>query len=216
MMGRLARLGYLPSDKELSRMISSALGFVDAENVKIARKYPESDFTLYTYLRQFFPDKQQSASAAAISSRTVQRIVAGWKKGSVFDKAIYSLILTRNGNRAVAAQILESLRQYSETSPTKGMWWPSLDRQWFWSMDKVGTTAMVLDAFREADPGCREVDLIRQWLILQKEASNWGTSVTANEVISSILASSGRWIAPAQARRLPWAVRRWFPAKWSA
>lgn len=198
MMGRLARLGYLPSDKELGRMISSALGFVDAENVKIASKYPESDFTLYTYLRQFFPDKAQSASAAAISSRTVQRIVAGWKKGSVFDKAIYSLILTRNGNRAVAAQILESLRQYSETSPAKGMWWPSLDRQWFWSMDKVGTTAMVLDAFREADPGCREVDLIRQWLILQKEASNWGTSVTANEVISSILASSGRWIAPAQ------------------
>ena len=40
--------------------------------------------------------------------------------------------------------------------------------------------------------------MIRQWLILQKEAMDWGTSVTTTEVIASILSTSGRWVAPAQ------------------
>ena len=41
-----------------------------------------------------------------------------------------------------------------------------------WSMGKTGTTALILDAYAAIDPSCKEIDLIRQWLILQKEAKD--------------------------------------------
>lgn len=198
MMGRLAALGYLPDNSDLRAMMTRAVKWIDEETAKAYREYPKGDYTLYTYLRTLYPDVKQSTGAAAVSNAMVQRIVAEWKKGSIFDKGVYALILANRGNKGVAGQIIESLRQYAETSPTKGMWWPSLDNMTLWSMDKVGTTAVLLEAFHAVDPGCKDIDMIRQWLILQKEAKDWGTSVTTTEVIASILSTSGRWIAPAQ------------------
>lgn len=198
MMGRLAALGYLPDNSDLRAMMTRAVKWIDEETEKAYREYPKGDYTLYTYLRTLYPDVRQSTGAAAVSNAMVQRIVAGWKKGSIFDKGVYALILANRGNKGVAGQIIESLRQYAETSPTKGMWWPSLDNMTLWSMDKVGTTAVLLEAFHAVDPGCKDIDMIRQWLILQKEAKDWGTSVTTTEVVVSILSTSGRWIAPAQ------------------
>lgn len=198
MMGRLAALGYLPDNSDLRAMMTRAVKWIDEETAKAYREYPKGDYTLYTYLRTLYPDVKQSTAAAAVSNAMVQRIVAEWKKGSIFDKGVYALILANRGNKGVAGQIIESLRQYAETSPTKGMWWPSLDNMTLWSMDKVGTTAVLLEAFHAVDPGCKDIDMIRQWLILQKEAKDWGTSVTTTEVIASILSTSGRWVAPAQ------------------
>lgn len=198
MMGRLAALGYLPDNSDLRAMMTRSVKWIDEETAKAYREYPKGDYTLYTYLRTLYPDVKQSTAAAAVSNAMVQRIVAEWKKGSIFDKGVYALILANRGNKGVAGQIIESLRQYAETSPTKGMWWPSLDNMTLWSMDKVGTTAVLLEAFHAVDPGCKDIDMIRQWLILQKEAKDWGTSVTTTEVIASILATSGRWVAPAQ------------------
>lgn len=198
MMGRLAALGYLPDNSDLRAMMTRAVKWIDEETAKAYREYPKGDYTLYTYLRTLYPDVKQSTGAAAVSNAMVQRIVAEWKKGSIFDKGVYALILANRGNKGVAGQIIESLRQYAETSPTKGMWWPSLDNMTLWSMDKVGTTAVLLEAFHAVEPGCKDIDMIRQWLILQKEAKDWGTSVTTTEVIASILSTSGRWVAPAQ------------------
>lgn len=198
MMGRLAALGYLPDNSDLRAMMTRAVKWIDEETAKAYREYPKGDYTLYTYLRTLYPDVKQSTGAAAVSNAMVQRIVAEWKKGSIFDKGVYALILANRGNKGVAGQIIESLRQYAETSPTKGMWWPSLDDMTLWSMGKVGTTAVLLEAFHAVEPGCKDIDMIRQWLILQKEAKDWGTSVTTTEVIASILSTSGRWVAPAQ------------------
>lgn len=198
MMGRLAALGYLPDNSDLRAMMTRAVKWIDEETAKAYREYPKGDYTLYTYLRTLYPDVKQSTGAAAVSNAMVQRIVAEWKKGSIFDKGVYALILANRGNKGVAGQIIESLRQYAETSPAKGMWWPSLDDMTLWSMGKVGTTAVLLEAFHAVDPGCEDIDMIRQWLILQKEAKDWGTSVTTTEVIASILSTSGRWVAPAQ------------------
>lgn len=198
MMGRLKKLGYLPANNDLAAMVDRAVSWIDKEIVKEYTRYPDGDYSLYTYLRTLYPDIEQSVAARAVSDVMTQRIIKDWKKGSVYQKAVDTQILVSRNYRSVAGQIIESLRQYAETSPEKGMWWPSLDNMTVWSMGKIGTTAMVLDAFSAVDPESADIDRIRQWLILQKEAADWGSSVAATEVITSILSSSGRWIAPAQ------------------
>ncbi|MDE6430628.1 MAG: hypothetical protein K2K65_05625, partial [Duncaniella sp.] len=198
LLGRLHGLGFFPDSPELRRMTLDALGWLDSEAKETFRKYPEADFTLYVYLRDRFGGfKDAPAPDRTLVSTTVQRILADWKKASVGVKGIYARILADNSQPSVAKSLLASLREYSAYSPTEGMWWPSLDDMSFWSMGKIGTTALILDAFAAIEPGCVDIDRIRQWLILQKEAKDWGVSVTTSSAIASILSTSRRWIAPA-------------------
>lgn len=203
LFGQLRSLGYLPESADLTKMICSALGWLDSEAATTFRKYPKTDFTLYVYLRERFKDMKGAPNAnSAIITATTQRIIADWKSASVFDKGIYARILADNSNAAVAGTILESLRQYSEYTPEKGMWWPSLDNMTLWSMGKVGTTAMLLETFATVAPDCQDIDRIRQWLILQKEAKDWGTSVTTSSATAAILSTSSKWVEPARTAKI--------------
>ncbi len=74
------------------------------------------------------------------------------------------------------------------------MWWEQLsDRYSFWSMDKVGCTAIILDAYSMVSPKAPEVDRIRQWLVLNKTDNSWGNAIITSQVVSSVLLSGSDW-----------------------
>lgn len=197
MMGRLKQLGYLPNDRQLNSMITKAISYIDREASDTYARYPDSDFTQYTFIRGYFTDIRQTASATAVTRATVQRLVSKWRKMSLTDKATAAIILYRNNYKTVSRQVISSLDEYARTSPQKGMWWPSLDEYYGWAMSKTGATALILDAYATIVPESDRINGIRQWLILQKEAENWGTSVTTSNVIASILTSGSKWLNPA-------------------
>ena len=194
MLGDLNRLGWLPDDKKLTEMINAAVAYLDSKNAADFAKYPKADYTLYVYTRDKFPEIKQSTAASKVTSAVVQRMIAGWKDESVAMKAVAALILNAHGYRATGKQILQSLREYATSTPEKGMWWQQLDdRSCLWSLDRVGLTAVILNAFAAIEPQSADVDAIRQWLILQKSNTDWGTAPVTAQVITSILTSGRKW-----------------------
>lgn len=199
LLGGLGEMGHLPKDKRVQPMIKSALEWLDTEVVKDYRRYPDGDFSSWTYLHTFYPKASTTASARRVINATVQRLVSGWKDEDVPGKAKAAIILNANGYSSTASQVLKSLREYSVYSPDRGMHWPSLDNLGFFSAyTKVSATAFALDAFRTVEPGCADIDRIRQWLILQKEAQDWGNSTATTATVAAILNSSRRFIKPAR------------------
>lgn len=196
-LGRLNQLGFLPADKTLHSIISSALKYIQTENEKTYRKYPKSDFTDYVMLLDYWPDFKPSLTSTSIISSTVSRYVSTWKKKSLIDKTTAALLFYRHGYKPLASQVLASLRQFAETSPSKGMWWPILDDFAGGTMTQLRLTSQALQAFHLINPDGKEVDAIRQWLILQKEARNWGNSESASDVAVSILLTSPKWVSAA-------------------
>lgn len=195
-LGRLKQLGFLPDNAQLQSMIINAVKKIDAYAAEEYRKNPKADFTDYVITRDYYSDIKQSTAAARVTQATVQRLVSDWKERDIHGKAVAAIILDNNGYHATARQILTSLREYSHYTPQRGMWWPSLDESYS-PFHKLATTSLILDAFHFIEPGCKEIDQIRQWLILQKESENWGTSNVTSDVIASILLSGSDWIKPA-------------------
>lgn len=197
--GRLVELGYMPDCKELNAMMRKALKWDTAETLKDFRRYPDGDYTEYVRLHDMFATSGYGAADEAVSNATTQRILKEWKDASLARKAVYARVLYAHSYRTVAKSILASIRQYSETSPAKGMWFPSLDdNAWYGAMDKVGITSMILETFATIEPGCPEIELLRQWLIMQKGAQDWGSASTATDVVAAILMTSDRWMVPAK------------------
>lgn len=197
-MGNLRRLGYLPTDKRLQTMIDNAVSYIDRTAAEQYRKYPKGDYTHYVAVRDMFPDLKQSTAASRVTKATLQRIIAGWKEFNVTDKAIAALILNAHSYAATARNILSSLDEYSASSPSMGMWWPSLDELTYSRYSKIGAASIILDAYQAVTPSSKAIDKIRQWIVVQKEAQDWKIGVVTSQVISSLLTSGSKWTVPAR------------------
>ncbi len=193
-LGGLNRLGWLPDNQELNDMICEAVRYIDRNTAAEYARYPKSDFTMYCYMRLKYPAIKPSSAASAVTAAQVRRIISSWKEHSVATKAVDALILNANGYAATARQILESLTELATYTPERGMWWAQLDNRYFmWSMNKVGLTGIILDAYADVSPKAPEVDRIRQWLVLNKADNSWGNAIITTQVVSSLLLSGTEW-----------------------
>jgi hypothetical protein len=189
-LGDLNRLGWLPSDARLQKMIKEGVEYFDRQAVKDFQRDAKAEYWHYVYIRDKFPNIKTSTAASRVVEAELQRALAQWKGSSVAMKGVYALILNAHGYSTTSRLILESLREYATESPEKGMWWQQLDRNFnLWSFNRVGATAIILDAFHSVEQSCADVEKIRQWLILNKTNNDWGNNVITSEVIASILTS---------------------------
>lgn len=199
MMGDLKQLGYLPKSKDLDRMIVSSIKWADDQAVKEWKKYghPEN-FDEYVACRDMFGDIPKSTQAENLTAAVVQYMVKNWRRYDLGEKPMVAMILFRHGYKELARNVLESMRQFSEYKPQRGMWFPSFDdsKPW-WNMSKNIATALALDAFAEIEPERNDAERLAQWLVMQKEAQNWGTSVATTQVISALLNTSGMQLSTA-------------------
>lgn len=195
--GRLKQLNYLRDDNRLNDMIKNAILFIDRYYAQEFTKRPKADYTNYVLVRSYFPDIKQSTAASRVTAAQIQQIISGWKKMSTVQKATAAIILNANGYNATAREILNSLREYALSSPQKGMWWSEVENSSYPTENAIAGS-IILDAFNFVSPGCAEIAPIRQWLILQKEANNWGNSVGTTNAIASILLSGEKWTRPAE------------------
>lgn len=188
----LKQLGCYPS--QLDDMVVKALKFIDAEVVSDYNLHPDWDYSYYAYIRSRYKDIAMSLDAQKVYNAAVQHTLKNWKKSGTAGKAADALLLYRSNYKNVARQILDSLREYATSTPQLGMWWDSLDRSSWHSLTVVGQTAFILQAFNTIEPGCAEVDKIRQWLILNKVVQDWGTSVDASACVAAILQCGSSWL----------------------
>ena len=197
-LGRLNSLGYMPDNKKLRSMVTDALSWHQKEVEKDFRRYPKASFLDYVVIRDLWPDVKPSAAGQSIISNQVQRIVKDWKSYSIAMKATVAPVLFRHGYKKLASTVLGSMREYAKSSPEKGTWWPSVDDRYSGTMAQLGVAADALEAFSIIEPKSKEIDGIRQWLILQKEARNWGSGPVATRVAHAVLATSPAWVQKAQ------------------
>ncbi|MCM1163962.1 MAG: hypothetical protein NC339_06925 [Muribaculaceae bacterium] len=190
--GRLSCLGYLPQSVKLKEMLTKALQCDTRQTLEAYRKNPKGDFTSYLVLHDMFANNGVEEPNKVIADAAIGYILKNWKHSSLTTKAIYAGALYRHDYKSMARTILESIRQFEQRSADKGVWFPSIEN------DMIESASAMLEAFATIEPGCVEIDGIRQWLVAQKGAQDWGSSVAATDVIAVFLQSSARWIAPAR------------------
>lgn len=194
-LGKLNEAGYMPNDKQLNKIVGKALDWYQKQNEQYFRNNPHSSFYRFALLMNNWRNQKITLSSKQIINKEVQSIIKYWKKYDVGRKAECILLLKNNGYVTLANTILNSITEFSKYNPQKGMWWPSVTENSWSNLEEISVTSKVLNAYSKIRSSSSEIDKIRQWLILQKGAQNWGESSVATDVIYSIVSTSGSWLS---------------------
>lgn len=197
----LKGLGYLP--KEASALAVKGFRYYDFELVKSWKLSKNREFSIrtllnYLYLKSFFPEIDDAGEFSKLRAAAISAIAKEWDQFGIYDKATAVTLEWRLGNTRLAGEILESLRQYASVNEEKGMWYDNLKGGSLSGWNPLITTAQVLEAFAEAAPKDKSVDLLRQWLLMSKQTQNWGDMNGTAEVINVLLTTGNDWTQPSR------------------
>lgn len=182
------------TDRQLLDLTGKAIDYIDANAAELHKEHPETPQIGFAALRTLFPDIKMSTVTESILAVATQTVVKDWKSFSLDSKPEAAMLLWRRNYKSVARDILASMRQFMVTDPDKGTYFPSLQNQ---AAGYLTYTADALRAFALIEPGCPEIDGLRHWLVVQKQATDWGSSSGATEVVAAILSSSRDWLGDA-------------------
>lgn len=197
-LAMLRHMGYAPASPSLLKAEKDAISYTEKELIDSYRRdkrIAASNLLGWFYVRSFFKEIPATSGMEPIKKAAIADIRKSWKSFSIYHAATAATLLFREGYPMEAREILESLRQKASQSPERGMWFDNLTAG-FTGMNNLITTAQALEAFAEIQPGSPCIDPLRQWLLLERQAQDWGTDAQLAEVVWSILSSGTEWTRP--------------------
>lgn len=193
MMAQLRQLGWMPADKRLEQMTSQAVGYYDqcmqSALQRAERKEKVTDM-LYALMRPQFAEIAIPQAGKTVIANTVNYISANWKSmADPADKAIAAAVLYRNNYSSLSMQLMKSISEFGVWSKDQGLKFPSVNALYDYSI--------LLESYSLIEPGSKEVDGLRQQLIVRKQGNDWGNAVVTSQTVAAILGSGSRWTVPA-------------------
>lgn len=185
----LKTTGWMPADSTLIEMITNALDWIDDEIGETA-KYGGTDL-LYTLVRPRFTEQPISKNGQTVIKATLKEINKNWKKYTdPAYKAMAAEALYLNDNEKKAHELMSSISEFGVWTKDQGLRFPSVNALYNYGI--------LLEAYAMIEPESKEVDGLRQQLIVRKQGSDWGQAVVTTQVVASILSSGSCWTVPAQ------------------
>lgn len=205
LIGETQRLGFLGNNSKLNSMVSRALQYYDYKMLEAFKEQTKRNpknhkvFSDYAYVRSLFAGEKLGSDNAEMMQKVLKSLATEWKGAPLIDKAFIAMTLSRNGNKAEAARVAESIRQFAVTKASTGMYWDNIGGSGWFRPNKVGTTAVVLRALNETDPRTTEIDQVRKWLLLMKQSNDWGSSSLAADAVQALLSTGSKWTGKSSA-----------------
>ena len=191
--GYLKEAGYLDAfDPLLNDIVERATEYADSMMIKniLKAEKPETVYPRYSeyiFIRSMLVGNNMPKGQITVTKdNIIDRTKKHWGKFTIEDKAEAAILLANYGEKAEAAKIVESLRQYARKS-SAGYYW-DVD-----NCDKVKLASTALKAFYKVNPADPDIDNIRRWILLSKETLNWGTTPAACDAVNAVLATGSDW-----------------------
>lgn len=180
-LGAVNSLASLPG--ELSPIARSAFRFV--EQSAVAQEKNRWLHSQYALIASRFPQITPSEPGKRLLDKVCRSLSKEWRSMNLSDKAYTALILNALGNPDEARHIISSIEQYGKLTPGRGLEFPAVK-----DMRSYGN---IIQAVAKVTPGNPILDLMRQWVILQAQATDDLGACNPDYIISSVLLTGSVW-----------------------
>lgn len=187
-MAKSSLTGQQTFNQQEKEMQIKALRYLDNEIQKDFQTTPKQigyDQIIYLYTRSLYRDIPLGDALKA-HKYFMTLAQKQWGDFSLYEKALTAVTLNRYGFSQEAQNILKSLRQYAVRNSEQGMFWPNNRRQ-LYRNSAIQTHVALMEAFYELERNTPETDLMKQWLLRQKQTQNWGNVPSTVDAIYALL-----------------------------
>ena len=195
----LARLDLLIGKQDATqRMQDKGFSFLDKELVKEAEEMKKeekkghsvrpSENALQILYINAIANRKMGAKAQEAAKYMVDIAARKTHEYTIFGKARAAVILSAFGKQQKAAEYIESIRQYSVLTKEMGRYFDTRKAYYSWRSYNIPTEVAAIEAFRRLEPeNVSIIDEMRIWLLQQKRAQLWDTTVNSVDAIYAFL-----------------------------
>ena len=149
----------------------------------------------YLYMRSFYPsiqitDKQQKALNYYMNQSGVY-----WNEFNLYGKGQIALSNFRSERKAVANNIIKSLKENSITSDELGMYWKANTAGYYFHQSPIETQSLLIEAFSEIEKNTKTIDNLKIWLLTNKQTNQWKTTKATTEAVYALMLNGTNWLS---------------------
>lgn len=180
-------------DNRTRRALDKALDYVDQETYTYYKKYVKgTNFEPvnldYLYVRSYYPDNimtKQQKEAYYFFYSNAKKYNKSYR--SLYSQAVLATVFNRGGDKSLAREMTVRIREKALRSDEMGMYWRDNTSGWSWSERPIETQAMLIRTFAEVLADNESTALMQQWLLKQKQTTNWNTDVATVNAIQALM-----------------------------
>ena len=194
-MARLVSLNVTSHPEQVKKMQIKALQFLDKQIQESYKHVETAGYSqiLYLYTRSAYRDIPLTEALDA-HKYYLGQLETSWTKLSLYEKALTAIAMQRYGKTDIAKQIIRSLKEYSTTTPEMGMYWAN-NRSTLFTNSTIQTHVAIMSAFREIEGNSMDTELMKQWLLRQKQTQSWGSTPSTVDAIYALLLTGNNQLA---------------------
>lgn len=197
-MARLVSLNVTSHPEQVKKMQIKALQFLDKQIQESYKHVKTAGYSqiLYLYTRSAYRDIPLTEALEA-HKYYLGQLETSWTKLSLYEKALTAIAMQRYGKTDIAKQIIRSLKEYSTTTPEMGMYWAN-NRSTLFTNSTIQTHVAIMSAFREIEGNSMDTELMKQWLLRQKQTQSWGSTPSTVDAIYALLLTGNNQLASSE------------------
>ena len=195
----LVRLNKLIGEqKATSNMVEAGFAYMDkrmAEEVKDIKKAEAkgekmrpSELAVQYMYSVSIADRKLSASAKRNFDFLVNRLSEKNTEFTIYGKAVSALVLAKNGYADKAADLLESIRQYTVYKEEMGRYFDTPKALYSWFDYRIPSQVAAIEALQTLQPSDRQtISEMQRWLLQEKRTQAWDTPINSVNAVFAFM-----------------------------
>ncbi len=196
-LGRLKSLRNFDGDR-ISGITSPLLTFIDGEmnrSYKEIKKDYRKDYMpgyfdyFYLYMRSYFKEIAIDSENREAFDFFLDKTLQNWVKQPYNTKFMAVVTAARFGKDKIAKEIMLSLKETAIVKDGLMSWNWGND----WNSAPISSETSAIEAFLELEGNVPELDMMKRWLLDNKETNMWPSSVATSDAVYALLLTGTDW-----------------------
>ena len=196
----LTRLAVMTGEqKDVKQMGDKAFNYIGKEMVdlvkemkKMEKKGYKPSFPSFTALRWLYicalDGRQLSKDVQNANDYLYKLLKKEIKHQTIYEKALTTIILSKHGDAKLAAQYVQSLKEWTVYTEEMGRYYDTPRASYSWYDYKIPTEVAAIEAIQTVSPqDVQTVDEMRRWLLQEKRTQVWDTPINSVNAIYAFL-----------------------------
>ncbi|MDX2048817.1 MAG: alpha-2-macroglobulin family protein, partial [Chitinophagaceae bacterium] len=207
-LARLQHLGALNKEQKeaWNEIVKPAISYLDKKlaadydnliRYKVDLKKNNLSYTQiqYLYMRSFFKERPIPKASQTAYNYFLKQSQQYWLQQNRYMQGMVALAQHRYNDAVTAKAILASLKENAIKDEEKGMYWKDNTAGYYWHQAPVETQSLLIETFAEAGKDKEAVELMKLWLLRQKQTQNWKTTKATADACYALLLQGTNWLA---------------------